>query len=38
VAGEVLATSVTEGRPLANLREHSDPDLGLTFWLRLAGG
>jgi isoleucyl-tRNA synthetase len=38
LAAEVLATSLTEGRPLADLREHTDDDLELRFWLRLAGG
>jgi isoleucyl-tRNA synthetase len=38
LAAEVLATSLTEGRPLADLREHTDADLDLRFWLRLAGG
>jgi isoleucyl-tRNA synthetase len=37
LAAEVLAVSVTEGAPLARLREHVDADLGLTFWLRAAG-
>jgi isoleucyl-tRNA synthetase len=35
---EVLAPSVTEGEPNAPLDPHSEPDLGLTFWLRVAGG
>jgi isoleucyl-tRNA synthetase len=37
LAGEVLAVSVTEGRPTADLAPHTDADLGLTFWLRAAG-
>ena len=38
LAEEVLAVSVTEGRPTANLAPHADAELGLHFWLRLAGG
>jgi isoleucyl-tRNA synthetase len=38
LAEEVLAVAVTEGRPTADLRPHEDTDLGLTFWLRVAGG
>ncbi|MDP9239828.1 MAG: isoleucine--tRNA ligase [Actinomycetota bacterium] len=38
VAGEVLAVSVTRGRPAADIKPHADVDLGLTFWLRAAGG
>ena len=30
--------SVTEGRPTADLLHHDDPELGLRFWLRQAGG
>ncbi|MFL6137633.1 MAG: isoleucine--tRNA ligase [Frankiaceae bacterium] len=37
LAAEVLATSVSEGAPLARLKPHAEPDLGLTFWLRMAG-
>jgi isoleucyl-tRNA synthetase len=37
LAEEVLAVSVTEGRPVADLAPHRDPELGLTFWLRVAG-
>ena len=37
LAAEVLAVSVTHGRPAADLRAHVAADLGLTFWLRLAG-
>ncbi len=43
IAGEVLATSYTEGQPPAGAAtpgqvpvEHTDPGLGLTFWLRRA--
>ena len=38
LAEEVLAVSVIEGEPTADLREHDDADLGLRFWLRVAGG
>ncbi|MDP9434546.1 MAG: isoleucine--tRNA ligase [Actinomycetota bacterium] len=38
LAEEVLAVSVTEGRPTADLAPHRDDDLGLVFWLRVAGG
>jgi isoleucyl-tRNA synthetase len=37
LAEEVLAVSVVEGPPTANVAHHDDPDLGLRFWLRLAG-
>ncbi len=37
LAEEVLAVSVVEGRPTADIAHHDDPDLGLRFWLRLAG-
>jgi isoleucyl-tRNA synthetase len=38
LADEVLAVSVTEGAPTADLAAHADEELGLTFWLRMAGG
>jgi len=38
LAEEVLAVSFAEGRPTADLPPHSDSDLGITFWLRVAGG
>jgi isoleucyl-tRNA synthetase len=38
LAEEVLAVSVVQGHPTADLAHHDDPDLGLRFWLRLAGG
>jgi isoleucyl-tRNA synthetase len=38
LADEVLAVTVTEQAPTADLAEHTDADLGLTFWLRVAGG
>jgi len=34
---EVLAVSVTEGRPNAPMAAHEVADLGLTFWLRAIG-
>jgi isoleucyl-tRNA synthetase len=37
LAGEVLAVSVTEGRPAAPLSPHDAADLGLRFWLRPVG-
>ncbi|MEV7970966.1 DUF5915 domain-containing protein, partial [Sphaerisporangium sp. NPDC088356] len=36
VADEVLATTMTEGSPAADLHEHRDEDLGLTFHLTRA--
>jgi isoleucyl-tRNA synthetase len=38
IAAEVLAVTATEGRPMANIAPHTDPELGLTIWLRVAGG
>ena len=35
---EVLAVFMAEGRPTADLVPHVDEELGLTFWLRVAGG
>ncbi len=37
LAEEVLAVSITQGRPTADVAHHDDPELGLRFWLRLAG-
>ncbi len=34
---EVLAVAVQSGPPTAEVREHADPELGLRFWLRVAG-
>jgi isoleucyl-tRNA synthetase len=34
---EVLAVSVVEGTPPADMAPHDDADLGLRFWLRAAG-
>ena len=38
LAEEVLAVSVVEGPPTADLREHASHEVGLRFWLRQAGG
>ena len=38
IADEVLAVSFVEDGPPVNLRAHRDGELGLTFWLRVAGG
>ena len=38
LAQEVLAVSVTEGHPTADLTPHREDELGLVFWLRVAGG
>jgi isoleucyl-tRNA synthetase len=37
LAAEVLAVSVTEGRPAAPLSPHHAAELGLRFWLRPVG-
>jgi isoleucyl-tRNA synthetase len=37
LAEEVLAVSVVQGRPTADVAHHDDAELGLRFWLRLAG-
>jgi len=34
---EVLAVSIEQGTPTADLREHEDAEIGLRFWLRVAG-
>jgi isoleucyl-tRNA synthetase len=34
---EVLAVEVTAGAPTAQVLEHEDAELGLRFWLRVAG-
>jgi isoleucyl-tRNA synthetase len=34
---EVLAVSVLEGPPVADIAPHSDAELGFRFWLRVAG-
>ena len=38
LAQEVLAVSVQQGPPTADLRAHEAGELGLRFWLRQAGG
>jgi isoleucyl-tRNA synthetase len=39
VAAEVLASTFAEGRPPRHdMAAHRNDDLGLTYWLRLAGG
>jgi isoleucyl-tRNA synthetase len=38
LSAEVLAPLIVEGQPAAALAPHRDDDLGLTFWLRAAGG
>ncbi|MCW2614356.1 MAG: isoleucine-tRNA ligase [Frankiales bacterium] len=37
LADEVLAVAVTPSVPVAKLAPHHDADLGLRFWLRVAG-
>ncbi|MGB9378743.1 MAG: isoleucine--tRNA ligase [Mycobacteriales bacterium] len=38
IADEVLAVSVINDRPTAPISPHVEESLGLTFWLRVAGG
>jgi isoleucyl-tRNA synthetase len=38
IAAEVLAVTFVQGRPAADIAPHVDVDLGLTVWLRAAGG
>ncbi len=38
IAAEVLAPSFAEGSPPVAIAPHRDDDLGLTVWLRVAGG
>ncbi len=38
IGGEVLATSFQRGEPAVHIAPHRDDDLGLTIWLRVAGG
>ncbi len=38
IAAEVLAPSFAAGHPKVAVAEHRDDELGLRFWLRLAGG
>jgi isoleucyl-tRNA synthetase len=37
LAREVLAVQISEGSPTADLAPHVDDELGLRFWLRVAG-
>jgi isoleucyl-tRNA synthetase len=37
IANEVLAVSVLDGRPNADIAPHREAELGLTVWLRAAG-
>jgi isoleucyl-tRNA synthetase len=37
LAEEVLAVSVVQGEPTAQVTPHEDAELGLRFWLRVAG-
>ena len=34
---EVLAVSVVQGEPPVDVKPHEDAELGLRFWLRVAG-
>ncbi len=38
ISREVLAVAFRQGRPPVEVAGHEDADLGLTYWLRLAGG
>jgi isoleucyl-tRNA synthetase len=38
IAEEILAVNVVEGRPAADISPHHEAELGLTIWLRVAGG
>ena len=38
VAAEVLAVRFEAARPVADVAVHEHPDVGLRFWLRVAGG
>jgi isoleucyl-tRNA synthetase len=38
ISTEVLATTFVEGKPRVEIAPHRDDDLGLTLWLRVAGG
>jgi hypothetical protein len=38
ISAEVLASYFVHGRPEADIAPHEDVDLGLTIWLRAAGG
>jgi isoleucyl-tRNA synthetase len=38
IGAEILAVTLTEGRPSADITPHVDTELGLTIWMRVAGG
>jgi len=38
IGAEILAVTLTEGRPSADITPHIDAELGLTIWMRVAGG
>jgi isoleucyl-tRNA synthetase len=38
IGAEILAVTLTEGRPSADITPHVDQELGLTIWMRVAGG
>jgi isoleucyl-tRNA synthetase len=38
IAAEILAVTTTEGRPSADVAPHREAELGLTLWMRVAGG
>jgi isoleucyl-tRNA synthetase len=38
IGAEILAVTLTEGRPSADIAPHVDTELGLTIWMRVAGG
>jgi hypothetical protein len=38
IAGEILAVTFAEGKPYADIAPHRDSELGLTIWMRVAGG
>jgi isoleucyl-tRNA synthetase len=38
IGAEVLAPTFSEGEPAADLAPHEQDELGVTFWLRQAGG
>jgi isoleucyl-tRNA synthetase len=38
IAAEILAVAMTEGRPSADIAPHREAEIGLTLWIRVAGG
>ncbi|MDQ1540829.1 MAG: isoleucyl-tRNA synthetase, partial [Actinomycetota bacterium] len=38
IAAEILAVTMTEGRPSADIAPHREAEIGLTLWIRVAGG